>query len=57
MLVDYCRLLIVVHKMSNIKATSVSDVWNGKTVELHNMPVCIGLLESMSAYLFVFVHK
>jgi hypothetical protein len=44
LLVDYCRLWIVVHEMSNIKATSVSDIWNGKTIELNNMPVCIGLV-------------
>ena len=44
LLVYYCRLLIVFHGMSNIKATSMSDVWNEKTVELHNMAVCIGIL-------------
>lgn len=44
LLVDYCRLLILVHEMSNLKAASVSDIWNGETVELHNMAVCIGLL-------------
>jgi hypothetical protein len=44
LLVDYCRLLIVVLEMINVKETSMSDVWNGKTAELHNMPVCIGLL-------------
>jgi len=43
LLVDYFRLLIVVHEMSNLKATSVSDIWNEETVELHNMAVCIGL--------------
>jgi len=29
--------------MSNLKATSVSDIRNGETLELHNMAVCIGL--------------
>jgi hypothetical protein len=58
-LVYYCRLLIIMHGMNNIKETFKSDIWNGKTVELHNMAVCIAILywracQCICLFLFIY---